>query len=83
MIYAWRRQQDTIGKAEETLRNMINDEEVKIENADYNALLHAYARRGDAKSILSTVQQRYDNRESDIRPNGKSYSTVVASALIE
>lgn len=74
-------------KAESVLKDML-DSEIEPDLISYNCILDSWRQDEEpgaaerAESILETLQQNYDNLESDIRPNGRSYSSV-ASAYIK
>jgi pentatricopeptide repeat protein len=74
-------------KAEGVLKEML-DSNTKPDIISYNCVLESW-KQGDetgaaerAEIILETLQKNYDNGESNIRPNGRSYSSV-ASAYIK
>jgi len=74
MIHAWSNQADAIDRAEATLRQMIDDESIQVEIADYNALLMAYARRGDARQAEKILKEMLDG---GLRPDLISYNCVL------
>jgi pentatricopeptide repeat protein len=74
-------------KAEGVLKDML-ESGCEPSIISYNCILDSW-RQGDepgaaerAESILETLQSNFDKGESDIRPNGRSYSSV-ASAYVK
>lgn len=74
-------------RAESVLKDML-DSNVEPDIISYNCILDSWRQDDEpgaaerAESILETLQRNYDNGESSIRPNGRSYSSV-ASAYIK
>ena len=74
-------------KAESVLKEML-DSNMEPDLISYNCILDSWRQDDEpgaaerAESILQTLQQNYDDGLSDIKPNGRSYSSV-ASAYIK
>ena len=73
-------------RAESILKEML-DSGVEPDLNSYNCILESWRQDDEpgaaerAESILDTLQQNYDNHQSDIRPNGRSYSSVVSAYI--